>query len=79
MKSHDYEHMGTIVSGIEWSMPPQPPQRICQCCPTRLSRYNPGTMCAVCERKAVRQSPQPKTDTRLDDRLARWRNNGGLA
>lgn len=70
MKSHDYEHPGQIVSGIEWSMPPQPPRRRCESCPTLLRQSNPGTMCAVCERKAVKSpTPGPASALRLSPQM----------
>lgn len=79
MKSHDYEHPGQIVSGIEWSMPPHPPRRRCESCPTLLRQSNPGTMCAVCERKVARVEMQreeakrvrPRTES-LNERLLRY-------
>ena len=55
MKSHDYEHPGQIVSGIEWSMPPQPPRRRCIACNCYLRQGNLDKACAACERKAERR------------------------
>ena len=51
MKSHDYEHPGQIVSGIEWSIPTQPPRRRCALCSCYLRQGNLDKYCASCERK----------------------------
>ena len=79
MKSHDYEHPGQIVSGIDVWMPPQPPRRRCIACNCYLRQGNLDKACAACERKAIQaemrrkeaKRVRPRTES-LNERLLRY-------
>ena len=74
-----YGTQAPSISGIEDYAAPQPPRRRCKTCPTLLRQSNPGTMCAVCERKAIQaemrreaaKRVRPRTES-LNERLLRY-------
>ena len=47
MQSHDYEHRGVVVSGIEWENIPYPEQRVCAC-GRKIARISHSDICQRC-------------------------------